>query len=93
MRIKIQAVKKEKNKGNYPTVNSIVQMVQNGAPASGYQKSFEKISAKQRREERMIKFDIFVKAKMRLEQARFEQRNLELELRMKKRETKHPLVE
>ena len=35
---KIKAVKKEKSNGNYPAVNSIAQMVQNGAPLGGYQK-------------------------------------------------------
>ena len=41
----------------------------------------------------MKKFDIEFKTKMRLEQARFERRRLELEMQMKELETKHQLVE
>ena len=50
-------------------------------------------SAKQRREERMKKFDIEFKTKMRLEQARFERRMLELEMQMKELETRYQLLE
>ena len=53
----------------------------------------ETSSAKQRREERMNKFDIKFETKMRLEQAGFERRKLELEMQMKELETKHQLME
>ena len=41
----------------------------------------------------MKKFDIEVKTKMRLEQARFEQRRLELEMQMKELENNHQVLE
>ena len=41
----------------------------------------------------MKKFDIEFETKMRLEQARFERRKLELEMQKKERETKHKLLE
>ena len=41
----------------------------------------------------MKKFDNEFKTKMRLEQARFERRRLELEMQMKELETKHQLLE
>ena len=41
----------------------------------------------------MKKFDIEFETKMRLEQARFERRRLELEMQMKELETKHQLLE
>ena len=41
----------------------------------------------------MRKFDIEFETKMRLEQARFERRTLELEMQMKELETKHQLLE
>ena len=47
----------------------------------------------QRREERIKKFDIDLKTKLPLEQARFERRKLELEMQMKELETKHQLPE
>ena len=50
-------------------------------------------SAKQRCEERMEKFDMNYETKMRLEQARFERRRLELEIQIKELETKHQLLE
>ena len=45
------------------------------------------MNAEQRREERMNKFDVEFETKMRLEQARFERRRLELEMHMKELET------
>ena len=41
----------------------------------------------------MKKFDIEFETKMRLEQARFERRRLELEMQMKELESKHQLLE
>ena len=41
----------------------------------------------------MQKFNIELETKMRLEQARFELRELKLEMQMKELETKHQLVE
>ena len=69
--------------------------MQIGATASGQETEnvSETSSAKQRREERMKKFDIEFETKMRLEQARFEWRRLELEIQMKEMETKHQLLE
>ena len=80
---------------NYQTDNPVAQTVENGATASGQEtkNASEISSAKQRREERMKKFDIEFETKMRLEQARFEQRRLELEMQMKELETKHQLLE
>ena len=45
------------------------------------------------REERMTKFDFEFKTKLRLEQARFKRRKLELETQMKELETKYQLLE
>ena len=45
------------------------------------------------REKRMRKIDIEFKTMMRLEQARFERRNLELEMKMKEMDTKRELLE
>ena len=69
--------------------------MQNGATSSGQEtENFaETSSAKQKREERMKYFDIEVETKMRLEQARFERRKLELEMQMKELETEHQLLE
>ena len=80
---------------NYSTDNLVAQTMQNGATASGQETEnvSETSSAKQRREERMRKFDIEIETKMRLEQARFEQRRLELEMQMKELETKHQPLE
>ena len=47
----------------------------------------------QQSEERKEKFDIEFEIKMRLEQARFERRRLELEMQMKELETKHQVLE
>ena len=80
---------------NYPIDNPVSQKLQNGATASGQQT--ENVSetplAKQRREERMKKFDIEFKTKMRMKQAHFDRRKLELEMQMKELETKHQLLE
>ena len=69
--------------------------VQIGATESGQETEnvSETSSAKQRREERMKKFDIEFKTKIRLEQVRFERRRLALEMQMKELETKHQLLE
>ena len=80
---------------NYPTDNPVVQTAQSGATTRGQEteKVSETSSAKQRREERMKKLDIENDTKMRLEQAHFERRRLELEMQMKELETKHQLLE
>ena len=90
-----QAVNDSESHNNYPTDSPVAQTVQNGATASGQETEnvSETSSAKQRREERMKKFDIEFETKMRLEQARFERRRLELEMQMKELETKHQLLE
>ena len=90
-----QAVNDSKSNNNYPTDNAVTQTVQKGATASGQDQEnvSETSSAKQRREERMQKLDIEFDTKMRLEQAGFEQRKLELEMQMKELETKHQLME
>ena len=90
-----QAMKDNENNNNYPTDSPVAQTVQNGAIASGQETEnvSEASSAKQMREERMNKFDIDFGTKMRLEQARFERRRLELEMQMKELETKHQLLE
>ena len=90
-----QAVNDSKSNSNYPTDNTVAQTVQNGATASCQETEnvSETSSAKQRREERMKKFDIEFKTNMRLEQAWFERRKLELEMQIKELETKHQLLE
>ena len=91
----IQAVNDNESNNNYPTDSPAALTVQNGATASGQETEnvSETSSAKQRREERMKKFDIEFETKMRLEQARFERRKLELEMQIKELETKHQLLE
>ena len=90
-----QAVIDSESSNSYPTESPVAQTVQNGAIASGQEteNASETSSAKQRREERMKKFDIEFETKMRLEQARFERRRLELQMQMKELETKHQLLE
>ena len=90
-----QAVNDSESQNNYPTDSPVAQTVQNGATASGQETDnvSETSSAKQRHEERMKKFDIEFETKMRLEQARFERKRLELEMQMKELETKHQLLE
>ena len=90
-----QAVNDSQSYSNYPTENPVAQTVQNGATASGQETEnvSETSSAKQRREERVKKFDIEFETNIRLEQARFERRKLELEMQMKELETKHQLLE
>ena len=91
----IQTVNDSESNNNYPTGNPVAQTVQNGATASSQE--MENVSAtssaKQRREGRMKKFYIEFETKMRLEQARFERRKLELEMQIKELETKHQLLE
>ena len=90
-----QAVNDNEINNNYPTNNPVVQTVQNGAKASGQdtENVLETYSAKQRREESMKNIDKKFETNMRLEQARFEWRDIELEKQMKKLETKHQLLE
>ena len=90
-----QAVNDSESNNNYPTDSPVAQTVQIEATASGQEteNASETSSAKQRREERMKNFNIEFETKMRLEQARFERRRLELEMQMKEMETKHSLLE
>ena len=90
-----QAVNESESTNNYPTDNSATQTLQNGTVANdpNTENIFETSSAKQRREERMEKFDIKFETQLRLEQARFERRKLKLEMQMKELETKHQLLE
>ena len=90
-----QAVNDSESNNNYPTDKPVAQTVQNKETASGQETEnvSETSSAKQRREERMKKFDIEFKITMQLEQARFERRRLELEMQMKELKTKHQLQE
>ena len=90
-----QSVILNENNQNYPTDNSFAQTLPNGAIASGQDTNIvsETSSAKQRREEMMKKLDIEFETKMRLEQAQFEWRRLELEMQMKQVETEHQLLE
>ena len=69
-----EAVNDSESKNNYPTNNPVAQTVQNGATLSGQETEnvSETSLAKQRREERMKKFDIKFETNMRLEQARFD---------------------
>ena len=90
-----QELNDNKSNSNYPTDNPVAHTVQNEATASGQETEniSETSSAKQRREERVKKFDIEFKNKMRLEHARFERRKLEVVMQMKELETKRYLLE
>ena len=90
-----QVVNDNEGNNNYPMDYPVAQAVQNGATASGQETEnvSETSSAKQKREERMKKFDIEFETMMRLEQAGFERRKLELEMQMKELETKHRQLE
>ena len=90
-----QAVNESESNKNYPTDNSATQMLQNGTVANDQntENISETSSAKQRRKERMKKFDFEFETQLRLKQARFERRKLELEMQMKELETKHQLLE
>ena len=90
-----KALNKNKSNSNYPTIFSVAQKVENGAIASGYdtENVSETSSAKQRREEGMKNFDFEFKTKLRLKQARFERRKLELEMQTKKLKSMHQLLE
>ena len=90
-----QAVNDNKSNNNYPTDFPVAQTVPNGPTASDQETEnvSETSSAKQRREERRKKFALEFESKIRLEQARFERRRLELEMQMKELEIKHQLLE
>ena len=90
-----QRLKNSGSKKSYPTDTSVAQTVQNGATASCQETENvpETSSAKQRCEERINSFNIDFKTKLRLEQAQFDRRKLELEMQMKELETKHQLLE
>ena len=68
-----KAVNNSESNNKCPTDKPVAQKVQNGATASARETESvsETSSAKQRREERMKKFKIEFKTKMRFEQARF----------------------
>ena len=89
-----QAMNESESNNSNPTDNLVDQTMLNGATASDQdtENVSETSSPKQKREERMKKFDIVSETKRRLEQARFERRRLELEMKMKKLETKHQLL-
>ena len=90
-----QALTDSESNNNYTTNNPVAQTVKNRVTASGQETEnvSETSSAKQRREERMKKFDIEFDTKMRLEQTRFERKRLDVEMQMKELETKHTLLE
>ena len=92
---KTQAVNNSESNNDYPTDNPVAQTVQKGVTAKGQETEnvSETSSAKQRREERMNKINVEFKTKVRLEQAWFERRRLELEMQMKELETMHQLLE
>ena len=86
----------QREQQKYPTDNPVTQTVQNGATTRGQETEnvSETSSAKQRREEMINKLISNLKPRsMQLEQARFEQRRLELEMQLKETETKHRLLE
>ena len=89
------AANDRESNNNHPTDNPVAQTMQNGVTASGQdtENVSKASSAKQRCEERMKKIDIEFETKMRMEQARFERRKLELETQTKKLEIKHHLLE
>ena len=64
-----QAVNERERNKNYSTDNPVAQTERNGATASGQdtENVSETSSAKQKREERMNKFDIKSKTRMRLD--------------------------
>ena len=80
-----QPVKDNESNSNNLLDNPVAQTVQNGATAIGQdtENVSETFSAKQRREERMKKFDIKFETKMRLEHAMFERKTIELEIQVK----------
>ena len=84
-----QSVNDSESNNNYLTDNA------KWAAVSGQdtENLSETSSAKQRREERMKKYDMEIETKMQLEQAQFERRRLELEKQMNELETKHQLLE
>ena len=90
-----KSVNNSESNSNCPTNKPVAQTVQNGATASGRETEnvSETSSAQQRREERMNKFEIEFKTKMRFEQARFERRRRKLEMQMRELQTKHQLLE
>ena len=90
-----QATNNSESNNNYPTDILVAQAVQSGATASGQETESvsETSSAKQKREERMKKFDVIFETKMWLEQSRFERRKLELEMQMNELKTKQDLLE
>ena len=70
-----KAVNNSESNNNCPTDKPVAQKVQNGATARARERERECVSetssAKQRREERIKKFEIEFKTKMRFEKARF----------------------
>ena len=89
------AVNDSEGNNNYTADKQVAQRVQNGATASGQdaENVSETFSVNQSNEERLKKFDIELKTKMPLKQARFKGRKLELETQMKELETKYHQLE
>ena len=86
-----QANKDSESNNNYPMDNLVAQTVQNGATASSHET--ENVSETSLVKQRMKKFDIKFKTRMRQEHERFKQKRLELEMQTKELETKHQLLE
>ena len=85
------------NRSNYKhaTKNSVAQTEQNGATSSSHdtENVSDTSSERKRRGERITKFEIEFGTKMQLEQARFEQRRLDLEMQMKELKFKRHVME
>ena len=75
------------------TTQLIKQYKKEQQQAAKIRRMFPKHRQQSKDEERMKKFNIQFETKMLLEQARFERRNLKLEMQMKELETKHHLLD
>ena len=74
----VQAVNQNERFNNYPMENSVAQKLQYGKTTSCQDTE---------------KLNIAFRTKLQLEQARFQRRNFELEVQMRKLETKHQLLQ
>ena len=88
-------VQLKESQNNYKTDHPVDQTVPNGAIASAHnaKKSPKASSVKQKRNERMKKFDIDFETRLQLEQALSKRRKLEKETHLKDIETKQQLPE
>ena len=89
-----QARKDSESSNSYPTHSAeecFANIVRKASQTS--ENASETSSAKQRREEKMKKFDVEFETKMRIEQAGFGRKKLELEIQKKELETKHQLLD